>query len=257
MTNTKDRHSEHNDHALEGPIRQRVMKLLDKNPLLSPKYICQITQLPYKQYRRYITNIKSEWKRHTEKGQGLKRLQFHNTRFFGFVLIGLDRRVSGDGIGGLAVGRGWVRTRARNRMLLWKDKDGRLEWFMTGRVNGWVRKPANKGKVLQILANAFFRTSLIEEIGVFQKWADSFRLKGAHLVYDTGQRMPYARVELLKDSNGVIVTSGDKSNPTSLEIEFCYPDWAERNELLFTQFLDLMREATKARPLDPSNRSVV
>lgn len=44
--------------------------------------------------------------------------------------------------------------------------------------------------------------------------------------------MPYARIEFLKDSNGVIVTTGDKSNPSAIEIQFCYPDWAEKLEIL-------------------------
>ena len=48
---------------------------------------------------------------------------------------------------------------------------------------------------------------------------------------DTGIRLPYHKVELLKEGNGVVVKMGDSSDPTALEIEFCYPDWAERNEI--------------------------
>lgn len=181
-----------------------------------------------KQYRYQYR--KSQWKIR----QGLKHLSFHNTRFFGYSLKDLNRK--DPGVLDQAVEGGWIQTRMKNRALLWKDPlRGRLLWFETGRITGHCKKPANKGKIMQLLANAFFKSDLIPDINLFHLWADSFRLKGSHLVYDTGETLPYARIELLKDSNGVIAVLGDKSHPTSIEIQFCYPDWAEKNEIILNQ----------------------
>jgi len=58
------------------------------------------------------------------------------------------------------------------------------------------------------------------------------------------------KIELLKDSNGVVVKMGDISNPTALEIEFCYPRWAEKNELLFEQLNRLLSELFRTKRLD-------
>lgn len=123
---------------------------------------------------------------------------------------------------------------------------------------------------MELLARAFY-PALIGDINVFHAWANSFRLKGGKLVYRTGQVLPYARIGLLKDSNGIIVLMGDSSHPYCLEIQFCYPDWAERNELLFQQTLKvlrvdaeafqqlskIMKDLTTPKPLSSQDRSVV
>ena len=84
-----------------------------------------------------------------------------------------------------AVKQGWVQTRAKNRYLLWKDRLGRLEWHESRRIRVWLKKPANEGKALQLLANGFLRTGLIFDIRYFSKWAATLRFKGASAVIET------------------------------------------------------------------------
>lgn len=163
-------------------------------------------------------------------------------RFFGYVLDSVSREdlvlysrdVRGGGV--------WFRTRARNRMVVFKCGLGRIEWFETGRVNCWVSKPASLGKMKQLLADGFFKTGLVFDINVFDEWVESFRLKGFHLVLDTGERLPNARIGLLKDSNGVVAVLGDKSHPTGVELRVVYPDWVERNEDLLKQNVRAFRQ---------------
>ncbi len=230
--------------GMDSSLASQIRGLLDKNPLLRARMICELLHIQYKNYGNYVNKIRSNWKHSYSERQGAKSLSFHNCRFYGFALRDLSRDNP----------LGWVRTRARNRMFIWRDLIGRLEWFESGRINGWVRKPASKGRVLQLLANAFFKTSLVTDINVFHQWANSFNLKGAHVVYDVGQSLPYSRIELLKDSNGVIVTTGDRSHPTGIEIQFCYPDWLERLELLqqqniksIEQFSGLLKELSSPK----------
>ncbi len=131
---------------------------------------------------------------------------------------------------GVATGVGWVGTRARNDMLVWRDVLGRMEWFGTGRVNLWIRKPASRGRAVQLFCNGFTKTGLVKEIGELERFVDTLRFKGATAVLDTGERLPYVVIDLFKQSNGVRIKLGDDSHPTGVEVEYCFPDWAERSE---------------------------
>lgn len=237
-------------------IRQQVFRLLEKNHELRAKDICKLMDINYKKYGKYVRNLRSQWKHNYKNRHVLKCLSFHNVCGWVYVLRSVDR--------GLAVGRGWLVTRARNRMLVWRDVLGRLEWFETGRVKVWVKRPVTWGRVKQLLANAFFKTGLIGDVEVFDLWAGSVRFKGAHLVYDTGERLPYARIDYLKEALGVVVKTGDVTHPTAIELEFTYPDWAERNERLIEQntkmlqqFSDFLKELTQPKPPERQDRNMI
>ena len=206
-------------------IRQSVFNLLNKNPLLTAKTICKLLDLPYRKYRDYVTRLKYEWKSNHKNERGSK-CSIHGWRGWCFVPVGLNVRR------GLAVERGWLLTEARNRWLLWRDKLGRLQWFETGRVNLFVRKPANLGKAYQLVCNGFSFTGLITDIKVLEKVLQTVRFKGAHYVFPTEQRLPRLTIDLFAKSNGVIIKVGDRSHPHAVEVIACYPDWAERNERL-------------------------
>jgi hypothetical protein len=222
--------SEYSDTPIES-LRQQVFKLLNKNHELKPKELCKLMDLEYKQYHDTITQYRKQWKKEYKNRQALKCLSFHNTRGWIYALKMLDRQVAVE-----AKGSVWLQTRAKNKMLLFKDRElGRLEWHVTGRINIWIKKPATWGRVKQLLAKAFTWTGLIDDIQIFDLWAASARFKGSHLVYDTGERLPYARIDYLKEALGVVVKTGDITHPTSLEIEFHYPDFSERNERLLEQ----------------------
>jgi len=244
--NSLEHHEKPNSHVRASEsltIKQRIFKLLNKYHDLKPEPICKILELPYKKYASYVSNCKTEWKSHFKNRHVLKRLKFHNWRGWIYALKSMSREE--------AVENGWVQTKARNKMLLWKDpkKLGRLEWHLSGRINVWCRKPVTKGKLLQLLANAVFRTGLIFEIEIFNKWTDDLKFKGEHLTYDTGEVLPYAKIDFLKNSNGVVVKTGDATHPTHIEIEFHYPLWCERNELLFDRIMDFFEKLDKPKPL--------
>jgi len=133
-----------------------------------------------------------------------------------------------------------VLTRARNRWLLWKDRLGRLQWFETGRVNLFVRKPANLGKAYQLVCNGFSFTGLVTDIKVLEQVLASVRFKGAHYVFATGQRLPRLTIDLFAKSNGVIIKVGDRSHPHAVEVVACYPDWGERCEAAVQRFIQVL-----------------
>jgi len=110
---------------------------------------------------------------------------------------------------------------------------GRLQWFETGRVNLYVRKPANSGRASQLMANGFYASGLMTDITVLEVILKDLKFKGAHYVFEVNQRLPQFTIDLFNKQNGVTVKVGDRSHPNGVELLVHYPDWAERNENLF------------------------
>lgn len=264
----------------DGTLKEQVFYLLNENALYSAKRICQILQIDYKREKGYIWKLRSEWKHLPDYIQGIKRISLHNEQFSIRALDQLDRKLD-DRVTLKAIERGWHDHRARNKLLIWRSSKGIgwLKWWQSGKILGHCNKPASRGKVLQLLADAFLGTSLIEDDNLFYGWADGFvMLHGGHLTYDTQQRLPYARIEMLKELNGVVVTLGDKSHPTCVEIQFSVPTWAEKFEVLtrenmkaleingktielnskqIEQFSGFLKDLSAPKPLDDNNKKMV
>jgi len=227
---SRKKYDSQNSHSQS--LRQAVYDLLDKNPLLTAQPLCKLLNLPYRRYRDYVAHLRSKWRYDHKNGLGLKCLSFHGVHGWVLVPANVDRM--------RAPLVGWVQSRARNRMLVWKDEYGRLEWFETGRCKVWVRKPANKGRALQLVCNGFSLSGLVTDMKVLDGILASLRLKGGTAVVDTGERLPYLVIDVFRLSNGIKIKTGDDSHPTCFEIEFSYPDWAERNERLLQDLLHSM-----------------
>lgn len=200
--------------------------LLQKDPLVTAKDMCRELGLPYGKWGAYVNNCKSFWKSNYGNERGSK-CSIHAWRGWCYVPDGVDRV--------RALGAGWVQSRARNRWLLWKDRLGRLQWFETGRVNLYVRRPANLGKAYQLVCNGFSFTGLLTDLKAIEQVLAGVRFKGAHYVFITEQRLPRLTIDLFAKSNGVIIKVGDVSHPSGVEIIATYPDWAEKNERMLEE----------------------
>ena len=226
-------------------LRSQIADLLNKNPLLTPKPLCKLLGLDYQVHGRYVANARSFWKYHHRNEHGSK-CSLHGWRGWCYLptsFIDTDKFCNGT-LGGIrtrAVDVGWLASRARNRWLLWKDRLGRLQWFETGRVNVYVRKPANLGRAYQLICNGFSFTGLVTDIKVLEQVLSTVRFKGAHYVFAVGQRLPKLTIDLFQKSNGIVIKVGDDTHPDSLEVLATYPDWAERNERILEQVNDVLK----------------
>lgn len=219
-------------HGYPVSIRQDVFSELSKNPLLTPKPLAKILGLPWPKYKNYIARLKTEWR--SNHGSELRSSgslpdEVHRCFFVGVVPLGLDRVV--------AVGRGWLRTRSRNRFLLWRVRGlGRIRWFETGNVELYVRKPATDERLLRLFCCGFTRNGLIVDADVIKRCVDSLRVQGGKATWYTPERLPYLRIPLFRDSNGVEFVMGDKSDPRGVHVIFRYQEQLQRFDRFFEAF---------------------
>lgn len=243
-------------------LKEQVWQLLGKNPLLTAKPICTLLRLVYSRHGGYVRNLKSMWKRHLRIGLGSRRPNWHH--WHGRIVVDAHLGVSREE----AVKKGWQETRAKNHYLLWKDALGRLEWHLNGTVKVWVRKPVTEGKKLQLLASAFVQTWLITDIKAFSKWAETLRQTRVHCAVDTGVRLPYFRIDLWKESNGIEIVGGDSTHPTCIEAKLKVPEWAEEfrqkanvmfdvSQKSFEQFTGFLKTLSTPRQPPKNDKMVV
>jgi len=200
-------------------LKAQVFEKLRQNPSLMPQNLCKLLEIDYKKHGHYVRNLRSEWKCHSEDRLRLKCLNLHNVH--GVTTANCADREK-------ALSCGWLSTKAKNHMLVWKQPLGRLEWHVNGTVRVFVRSPT-RGHANQLLANAFFKNDLIEDLSMFNSIVESLAFRGASLVVDVGAKLPHRKVDFLRESNGIELTTGDSSHPTGIEISFWYPDYAEKS----------------------------
>ena len=224
-------------------LKERTYAFLNRHPDLKPKTLCSLLKVPYSRYEGYVKKLRCDWKRDFENGLPSKcPSSQHNCRAYCYVPESVDRRA--------ALEVGWVLSRNRNRVLVFKDPQyGRVEWWESRRCVVHINKPQTLGRVKQFLSNVFFKTGLIWDERVFNPWIESVQWLGAHDVYETPDRPPY-RVIDYKETLGFIFRAGDLSHPSSYEFEWCKPRWLERFELLGRQAMVFFEHNAKALERD-------
>jgi hypothetical protein len=94
----------------------------------------------------------------------------------------------------------------------------------------------------QLVCDGLSFAGLISDNNVLKSALSTVRFKGAHYVFDVGQRLPRVLISLFAKSNGVVIKVGDASHPHAVEVVTCYPDWAERNERVLDEIRGLLRD---------------
>jgi hypothetical protein len=224
----------------ESSLRSQVFSELRQNNGLLPKEICSRLGILYAKYGESVRVYKCQWKREYKIGvpQNALNLTFHNWSGWIYLPKGIERsKAVGLGDGKTV----WAETKAKNHLIAFDARGrglGRLEWFAplkgttenSGRVNIYVKTPAHEGKLKKLLASAFFASDIMCDAKYFDNWANTARLKGAHLVKDLGVPLPHSVTTFIKEGLGVTIKTGDLSHPNGLEVEFFLPDWAEKSE---------------------------
>jgi hypothetical protein len=212
-------------------LRKQIFDLLDgegqSNPLLTPKQICKLLNLTYKQHHNYVAKTKWEWKYYYRNEQGSKCSNFHCFKAKGKLdlelSVALRRRVQADWAR-KSPGFGWVCSKARNRFWVWKGKLGRVVWFETGLVGLNVRRPGNLGKAKQLFCEAFISSGLVTDFKVLNPVLEKIRPKSGHFPFCAGERLPYMVISDFEHSHGIVIKVGDRTHPDSVEVIASFSD---------------------------------
>lgn len=230
-------------------IRKKLYELLDENPLLSPKQLCKMLDLPYSQYRNYVTKERSNWKYYHKNERGSKCCGLHcfkaKVRLDLAVSCALRSVVEKDlENGGLLYG--WRLSRARNRFLVWEGRLGRVVWFGTGTLLFHVRRPGNLGRAKQLFCDAFGNTGLIGDVKVLVGVADRIFQKSVHVPYPSRQRLPRMEIRDFVESHGILIKLGDRSHPNAVEVIAEFTAAQEKVLGFVEQFGDLSKFGVRA-----------
>ena len=240
--------------------RKTVFVALDKNPLLTPSTLAKVLEIPsneYKKEKAYLKKLKYEWRGNHPKQRGSIRCvpdEVHNVFYKGELkreVVGHVREVVGrvlDRSGGAwcfgvpvsGVGCGWTLTKSPNHFMLYKNQLGRIRLFDTGTVEIYIRKPANKGKAMQLFSYAFVHCGLIDSIKVVDEFQSKL-LTRMHATFDVGQQLPYLKIDAFKDSHGFSATLGDRTHPTCAEFMFEYNSEVTAAREIFAQVGELLK----------------
>ena len=175
-----------------------------------------------KSNRHYWYDRKSKFKGSLKKYEAASKYQkpkvsFHNFNEASLFLSSVfTMRVRAE-----ALRKGWLPTKAKNRFIQWLERIGWVKWFETGRVRIHVRKPVSDGKIMQLLANAFYNTELLKGIKEFTGFFRSFFVKSVKMTVFLGKkaRIPRFRLEFDNGFNKLVVIN-DVSHPHSIEIQY-------------------------------------
>lgn len=256
-------------------LRDRVFKLLDKNPLLTAKPLAKLlgfSTQEYQKHKSYLDNLKQAWKTHLKNERGSNRSNpddVHNVFYKGELPVavvgevkallgevwgraGADRWIYPEILG--QSGTGWKRSGSKNGFLLYKSRSlGRIRLFNTGTVEIFVRKPANLGKCKQLFANAFTRHYLVNDLRVIDTFFSNLLMR-FHATYKAGQRLPYMKVSTFHETHGLTWVMGDRTHPDCVEIIAEYHAEVEQARRLFDEFKAGVERMFSVPPTPPLGR---
>jgi len=175
-----------------------------------------------KKNRKQWYNTKSEFKESHKKNEGDSKYQKPRVTFHNFNQASLylssayTLRVRGQ-----ALSKGWQPTKAKNRFIIWRSDSGWIKWFETGRCLLHCRKPVTDGKVMQLLANAYFNTELLKDIKEFTVFYRSFFTKSVKITAHLGKAAKIPRFQLAFDNGSAkLIVMNDESHPHGIEIQY-------------------------------------
>jgi len=94
-------------------IIEQVYSVLKKEPSLKPFYICKVLRLNYQAHGDYISHVRTKWKSDMKFGLPSKPSSSHDVKADCYAPKVADRSK--------AVSVGWIQSKNRNGMLIWKD----------------------------------------------------------------------------------------------------------------------------------------
>ena len=199
----------------ERTLKEKTYTLFCQNPQITATKVCEFYILPYKKKGATINNYLSMFRSNLNNGHvpSEPKNSPHCRKWVWNKVVFNDERKSE------ALSNGWKQSKNRNRMLMFMDKLGSVQWFETGTANVMPKGSSRLADAKALLWGAF---SWLDDLELSRLCEGSIREVNRHRVFDVGVNLPRFKLEFFKKTHGLTIRS-DGSHPGKLEVEETVP----------------------------------
>ncbi len=199
----------------ERTLKEKTFTVYSQNPKIKAKQVCSVYNISYKEHGQTINNYLSEFRSNLKNGHipSEPKNSPHCRKWVWNKVLFNDNRKSE------ALCNGWKQSKNRNRMLVFRNGLGSVQWFETGTVNVFPKGSSKLADAKTLLCRAF---SWLDPMELSSLCDGSFREVGKHWVFDVGVDLPKFKLDSFKKTHGLTIKS-DGSHPGKLEVEETVP----------------------------------
>ena len=199
----------------ERSLKEKTYALFCQNHGIKAKQVCSFYHIDYTKLGQTINNYLSKLRSNPNYGHipSEPKNAPHCRKWVWNKVVFSDERKSE------ALSNGWKQSRNRNRMLMFRDKLGSVQWFETGTANVMPKGSSRLADAKSLLCRAF---SWLDVMELSRLCEGSIREVSRHLVFDVGVNLPRFKLEFFKKTHGLTIRS-DGSHPGKIEVEETVP----------------------------------
>lgn len=203
------------DTSEHDAIKQRALALFQQNQKIKAKQACSELNLSYHEKGKLINTYLSEFRYQLKIGNipSVPKTLPHWRKWVWNSVVFSDETHN------RALCCGWKESKNRNRMLVFSDRLGSVQWFRNGTVLILMKGSSNLGMAKTLFCRAF---SFLSDDTLNELCSGSLREVGRHWVFEQGKDMPRFEIDQFQKSHGLKIFS-DGSHPTAVEIEETVP----------------------------------
>ena len=215
----------------ERTLKEKTYTLFCQNSRIKAGQVCSFYHLLYEKHGQTINNYLSEFKSNPKYGHipSEPKNSPHCRKWVWNKVVFSDEWKSE------ALSNGWKQS--RNRMLVFRDKLGSVQWFETGTVNVLPKGSSRLADAKTLLCRAF---SWLDPIELSRICDGSYREENRHWNFDVGVDLPRFKLDFFKKTHGLTIGS-DGSHPGKLEVEETVPLYLQETNNTLSLFAENIR----------------
>jgi len=194
----------------EKTLKEKTYTLFCQNPRTKARKVCSFYHIPYKEHGQTINNYLSRF-RYNQKYGHIPSEPKNSLHCRKWVWNKVPFSIEGKSE---ALSNGWRQSSNRNRMLVFKDKLGSVQWFESGTAIVMPKGSSRLADAKTLLWRAFSWLDVMELSRLCDGSCTEFE---KHWVFDVGVALPRFKLPFFRDTHGLTIKS-DGSHPGKLEV---------------------------------------
>lgn len=194
----------------ERTLKEKAYALFCQNPRIKAKQVCSFYHIPYTEHGQTINNYLSGFRYNPNYGHipSEPKNSPHCRKWVWNKVVFSDEGRSE------ALSHGWRLSKNRNRMLVFKDRLGSVQWFESGTVLVLLRGCSRLADAKTLFWRSF---SWLGDEECSRLCEGSLREVGRHWVFDVGVELPRFKLPFFRKTHGLTIKSNG-SHPGKLEV---------------------------------------